>query len=487
MRIALLILLAVFDLKAYLARFDGAVEPEFLAAWRHAAVALKGEPVGVVCEDAASLTSLERSQLIAANWELAPRVATAVSPQALSPASPACLLSATALPSSSRERLAAAGYRARHRNTFVTIWSRTGAPPPSSAARPSPSSVARLRGALAIGVVLALLAVLTCRAAGLGRPAPATTAFALVVFLLASLAAASHGLLAPNGLGVQAGKAKLWYLCGGVPPGFFTDGGYAPYQPSYPPALALLALAVFALSGGCSDGVVQLLVPAALALILVVAVAHARAQLPVVLVLLLSPFSLKLASAFNAEPFAVLCLVAGLHRATVLKDARGWLVAGCAGLFRHEGLAVAVVFSWLLDGGSGVSAGRRMLTAAAPGLAWQAVVSWCGGGLQDFAFAAGPNAATCALAVKTLAVTAVRGFFDTGGLLLALASALTVTSAAAVAVLIVVGLLAVGCTTSARAPWLLAETLPRFLWLVALPAAVSRRSLYQTNFTISSR
>lgn len=63
------------------------------------------------------------------------------------------------------------------------------------------------------------------------------TAFGCVVM--------SHPLLEPNGLGVYGGKAKLWFLCGGMPSWFMASSGGAVLQPAYPPGTTELAIPVF--------------------------------------------------------------------------------------------------------------------------------------------------------------------------------------------------------------------------------------------------
>ncbi|NLC81638.1 MAG: hypothetical protein GX748_10685, partial [Lentisphaerae bacterium] len=61
-------------------------------------------------------------------------------------------------------------------------------------------------------------------------------------FVFAATAALTHTFLAPTGLGVYGGKARLLYLNGGIPDGFFSDPAFSSYQPAYPPGLALLTL-----------------------------------------------------------------------------------------------------------------------------------------------------------------------------------------------------------------------------------------------------
>ena len=76
--------------------------------------------------------------------------------------------------------------------------------------------------------------------------------------LLAGALALSHTLVAPNGLGVSGGRAKLMYIAGGMPPEFFTDVARRTLQPAYPPGHALITLGCYGLAGGCGEWLTQL-------------------------------------------------------------------------------------------------------------------------------------------------------------------------------------------------------------------------------------
>lgn len=70
--------------------------------------------------------------------------------------------------------------------------------------------------------------------------------------------ALTHTFVAPNGLGTVGGKAKLLLLSAGFPTGFFTDGAFAPYQPTYPPGAAMLALWGYSLANVNGEWLIQL-------------------------------------------------------------------------------------------------------------------------------------------------------------------------------------------------------------------------------------
>lgn len=473
LRRAALVALGLFAAHAYLARFDRSPEPAFLKSWQTLAAQATHSSLGFLCHDPSHLTPLERSQLIAANWSLGPHPAQPLSTRDLTTC-PDLLLSARYLPAAQREALQSAGYTLARQNAEALLWQR---PSPMETRRRvalPPHASRTLRQLLTTCLLLSLLACVTLRLASAPRPRGVRAALALCVFLLLLLASLSHGLLAPNGLGVYAGKAKLWLAAGGIPDGFFTDLRFATYQPAYPPGLALLALLHFGASGVCAAGPVQLLVPAALTLLFVIGTTEDRSPLRTALMLLivLSPLSVRMASAFCAEPFAALCLAAGLRRVLQRNDGRGWWIAGCAGLFRPEGSVVAAVFSWLLGAAGVRSRGRGILAAVLPGLAWQAAVRFCGGGLQDFAFASLPSGAALGAAALTVVKAAVFGAGTNGGLLLWLAE----PGRALIAVLlaVAVGTCLVACTTSPHARWVFEETLPRYLWLVAVPLIITR-------------
>lgn len=235
----------------------------------------------------------------------------------------------------------------------------------------------------------------------------------IALFLLLSFLALSHSLLPPNGLAVVGGKAKLWYLSGGFPSGFFTDSAWRLTEPAYPPGMASLVLGCYAMAGGCGEWLTQLVGCAAMAVLLGAVLdgccrtgeygRFARVVAAIwILSLFLDPVPLKMGSLLYPEPLMALCVVIGWRR--VWRDGRredwmGWFLLGASGWFKNEGVVFAIA-AWLvrlafvvffdrLPNRSKFQAAARLVSALAIALAlpvaWHAGVRMAGGGLNDFA------------------------------------------------------------------------------------------------------
>ena len=229
-------------------------------------------------------------------------------------------------------------------------------------------------------------------------PAICATAF----FMLAAAAALTHTFMAPTGLGVHGGKAKLFYLAGGIPGGFFTDPAFSSYQPAYPPGFALLTLLSYWVSGGCGEWLTQLVpVFAAAAALWLTAGGGAVSRIAALWILaaFLNQQTLQMATLYYAEPFVALLVLLGWKRLQENRtDRRGWVLIGAAGFFKTEGLILLSV-AWTVymvceircSKGtreainvfrSGV--GRFAAAAAAPA-AWHIVCRLAGAMFYDYA------------------------------------------------------------------------------------------------------
>jgi len=174
---------------------------------------------------------------------------------------------------------------------------------------------------------------------------------ALGLFTLLAFLSLSHTFTSPNGLGVFGGKAKLLYLAGGIPAGFFTDDAWAVLQPAYPPGFALVTLGCYGFAKGCGEYLTQLLpcVFSALACLLICT----RLSSPTVRqgglrsafcmlwmgAMFLGAQSLWTASLYYAEPLMLLLVLLGLD--AVLRKPNpvlGWVLVGGAGWVKNEGL-----------------------------------------------------------------------------------------------------------------------------------------------------
>lgn len=452
------VIVALWEASELLERFASGGEPEDLVAWRDAAASVREESVAVLVENDRSLSPVDRRRLIAANWELGPR--------------PAAVIASAYIRKESAAALQDAGYAPVKQCGETTVWSHSSAEPLPEAARSPDRS---LRADLAATVVIVGFVLMVLALARVRPTLGPKSGLGLMVFVLLSTVTLSHGLTTPNGLGVYVGKAKLFLEAGGIPTGFFTASGYAPYQPAYPPGLTLLALLVGLGGEVAASGIIQLLPSAAIALLFILGVAETKSRLTVLVALLLacSPLTVRLAESFAAEPFVVLALVIGLRRVRIGAIKSGWFIVGCAGWFRPEGLLLAAVYSEL------------RLPALLPGLCWQATVLALRSGLQEYAFGAGPSVRNLALALKALLGCTVTSPFVNGGLFAWLcASRLRRDGVRLVqlAVVLAAGLALLACTVSGYAEWMIGECVPRFVWEATLPLL-----LLHDNITTTSR
>ena len=156
------------------------------------------------------------------------------------------------------------------------------------------------------------------------------------------------------GQGIWGYKAKLFFLEGGWPAGFWTDSAFAHAQPTYPPAFPLVALWGYVWLGGVNDHVIQLLPVIFLAAAILLLLCDAARRGPrgwmagaLALALYLSPTFWMPAKLFYAEPMLLFLALVGLR--DVVRHPRGrsgWLFLSSAAWVKNEGglvvLAAAV-------------------------------------------------------------------------------------------------------------------------------------------------
>ncbi len=296
-------------------------------------------------------------------------------------------------------------------NDCAALWLKEGVAPKNE---DSPPSVSPAREAVGVGVVGLLVLAFGCFAVRGGGGSIDWGAWfcAAIVLVIAGGLALTHTFIAPTGLGVWGGKAKLLFLCGGLPDGFFTDPARAPLQPAYPPGLTLLTLLAYAVSGGCGEWFTQLVVvfaASALCALLCSRTESWAARLWV-LAALLTPLSLRMASLYYAEPFVAFLVLAGWMR---IRRGRGvlsgWILIGAAGLFKNEGIVLCLV-CWAalrLTDGRRTAPLRGLLAALVLPCAWQVGCRLMGGTLYDFAAPWQPDFAC----LWTAAVFASRAAF----------------------------------------------------------------------------
>ena len=358
----------------------------YLSDWRSAARSAPEGRLALLCSDARGITPIERSRLVAMTWERAPApIATVAAKGDLKEVD--VVLASRWIPRPAQEWLGEAGFSVSATNEFVCTWSGAGAV--GRDAEVGAPRVSRAREILALAVELALMLFAVVLVSPLRNIGKLQIAAATLVAVAMGAVALSHPLLAPNGLGVYGGKAKLLYECGGSPESFLNSAGGMALQPSYPPGLTLLADLHFLLSGGCGDRLVQLVVVfamTALCLTLLRGASRPSRALPIVL-FCVSPLAIRMTSGFYAEPFVALLLVLGWQTMGSGRLFVGALIMGMAGLFRLEAGAAAVIFAAC---GCVVRGNFRtklivVVSAVVPTLIWIATCRLLGyGGLTDW-------------------------------------------------------------------------------------------------------
>ena len=264
--------------------------------------------------------------------------------------------------------------------------------PPLAGFRPSPEFVVAVSG-----LCLAIVGMLRSRLLyPQGDPHPTKackTAAGLCCFgllLVMIVMTLSHTFMAPNGLGVNGGKAKLLYLAHGIPEGFFTDPACGTLQPAYPPGFALLTLGCYGLAGGCGEWMTQILGCFCLAAVFLFLCRRAQscwASIWVLTAFLGSP-ALPMATLFYAEPLMTLFILVGWERIrNSQNDLAGWVLIGTSGWFKNEGLVFLLVIwmSFRLVSGSRAASCCHLLAGLAIPVTWQLFVRMFGAELYDYA------------------------------------------------------------------------------------------------------
>lgn len=461
---------------AALAYFGSEDAYAYLSDWRSAAREAPEGRLALLCGDADTISPMERSRLVAMAWERAP---DPLSPVDASDGfeSVDCVLSSAWTSRSAAEKLSACGFSVVSTNEYVKTWSREGVV--CRARQDGGAGVSLSREVVALFVELSLLVLALAASVGLRGVGKWPVAASLAVAVALGAVALAHPLLAPNGLGTYGGKAKLLFECGGIPGAFLRSAGGQVLQPSYPPGLVLLAWLHFAISGGCGDRLVQLVVvfaASAACFALLRRSKGPREALPVV-IFCLSPVAVRMTSGFYAEPFAALALLLGWDLAGGGSRFVGALVMGLAGAFRPEAGVVAVLFAAGAGADGGTWRGRLAMLAAAvaPSAAWQALCGALGyGGVPDWDICSAPKLGQIAYAAwgeaKALGLLV--------GPVVALACLVrpvrkprpgpwAARAFVPMALLLSAIPLACGFYASPHAAWMVDNTVPRLVWYIS--------------------
>jgi len=331
------------------------------------------------------------------------------------------------------EKLEFPGYEKAGQKDEWHLWTRESTEPGTFSVFAHPPMRKELAGVAVVCILIAFLVKYSKKknydeltGMAISNPTGIQTglvAACVAFFIFTAALTLAHTFSAPNGLGVYGGKAKLFYLAGGIPEGFFTDAAYSTYQPAYPPGLALLTLLSYMISGGCGEWLTQL-IPVFAGSVLLWALCR---QVPAVwgVLWVLAAFSnrqvLQMVTLYYAEPFMALFVILGWLRVRENADDRtGWLLFGIAGLFKNEGLviscalwgvyAIRTTMKNAKNTGKMFFAmfpllGKLTLVAAIP-LAWHIFCRLAGATLYDYAPFWEPDWTKFAAALSYMAKTA---------------------------------------------------------------------------------
>lgn len=405
------------------------------AARRMAAWARKsGKSVAYCCSRGNELLPVDRSRVLAMSWATAPQP---VKFGSVSDLTSADSIVAPSDSSRARAELPAQGYRVLDSGGGLHLWARgtdwTPSASTGSPARPWRGElVSMIAHGLAIaafiavggfgGLVCGLLALSvslslasaglhwtgwTCAAVSLavalglvarlsasakrGRDRCLCVGVALCLFVAYGSLSLTHTFVAPNGLGTVGGKAKLMLLSAGFPVGFFTDGAFAPYQPTYPPGAAMLALWGYSWTNESGEWLIQLVSCLVTSLLCGFLLSRASAWTSRLLVVayFLTPLTVRLATLFYPESLVGLCVLVGWER--IRQDSLdwlGWLFLGASGWFKNEGLiycgALAVAAFLSCPSGSRFRLLPRIVGGALLPIAWQCGCRLSGASLDGY-------------------------------------------------------------------------------------------------------
>lgn len=301
-----------------------------------------------------------------------------------------------------------------------------------------------------------------------------------IVLGATGLIARAHPFVAPYGLAITGGRAKLWFLSGGIPSGFFSDSAWRLLEPAYPPGCAALTFGCYGASGICGDWLTQL-VPclfAAAAAIFLASRTTGLARLWLAL-LFLTPVAIMMTGQFYPEPLMALGVLVGWER---VRDGRwgGWLLIGAAGWFKNEGLMflLAAWLAWRIVEGSRRARARDLACALALPIAWHTGCRIAGASLNDYVtpWRLSPMRGLRAL-VEALKLAFARpwryGFAYPAAIVAALVPSIRREARPLLAALLFTAFsvaffcLAYACSTADEA-WHVSTSLPRLLWTPAL-------------------
>ena len=249
-----------------------------------------------------------------------------------------------------------------------------------------------------------------------------TVLCAIAFLALATTLALTHTFMAPAGLGVNGGKAKLFYLSDGFPVDFFTNPAFSSYQPAYPPGMALLTLFAYWVAGGCGEWLTQVVTVFVTALTLWLTAGRGEGSRGAVLWIMatfMGEQTLQIATLYYAETFVALLSLLGWAR--LREDVLGWMLLGVAGVFKTEGFVLTFAV-WVAFGIHAISTSRDsasgvvrptfltwvkcLSVASFLPLSWHLACRMAGAGFYDYAPLWAPDFARLGVAASYLLRTA---------------------------------------------------------------------------------
>lgn len=480
-------------LRAVCGRFNEIAVGRSGREFAEAATAGNGGRVGLLCRNPLEPDSIERHALIEVDWEISPRVATPIGFDELATWTDDVIVVKPTDYSISK-RMRRQGYRKCFENDRALLWSSKTIDSPSG--DQSAHCTFGLQGLIGCTAVVGILFAGWLSLRSRRRLCRIDLLLGLAVFLTLAAMAVIAEPSAPNGIGTYGGKAKLFLSSGGIPLGFWRNCEFSVLQPSYPPAMTLVAMLAYFLSGfEFTTCWVQLLVPAMISCLYMELASRCNdwRSRAVAIIFAFSPLTINLASGFYAEPLAALAIAMGINLLMDGRSNRGWTLIGLAGLIRHEGLLIAGVI-WCVAAVADCCAGRirtrelmkSSFFALMPGVCWQILTWHMGASIQGFALngAFSPDQMVIA-ATEYLKELTIECGFGGGYLISAMLTYAAVwresgeyarrlgASMAILSIIAFCGALVMGFCTANDPIWIVETHSSRFLWMSGVPMVVA--------------
>lgn len=458
----------------------GPSQPAYVAGFRDIARYVPKTDVALLVNKSGVLSPADRTCLLALNWGIAPRVACALDARD-AVVFPGCLVSSAYLPVGMKRRFREKGLEIVSSNDEACLWTWGE----KSCAKNESGACSSVRGVIGTIVFMAIGLLIWKWMAGPFKIHRWDAVIAIVIFVVLAVCALRHGLSAPNGLGVYAGKARLFMLSQGIPSGFWSDARYAVFQPGYPPMMTLLAWGYFSVAGFFEPGL-QCVVPFVVTLLYlsVVRGIEGLGRRLFCVLFFLSPLTITLGCGCYGEPLAALFLVVAFRNYIEEKFMKFSLLLILLTLTRPEGfmLAVLLLIVVAMDRAKVCSATTRIsflicvILVLMVGVGWWSFVYCAGTGIQDYTIFKIPSLLNFQIIGRKLFNIwecldrngAVGIWFLIVFMCALLGKGISRQISLFVLVAIGFGCLALAFFETKDFGWLVSRTLPRYIWLVTM-------------------